>query len=207
MKKIIISGPDGTGKSTISKMLINFYKKKGLKVKYVWLRFNHYFSKIINFVGRISGKSYYENYEWGKVGYHDYKGIFGKFYIYSVYLDHKIFLKFFSKKYFNNKSDVVIIDRYIIDIMVDLIVDTDEKELVIKLFKKYLEDEIRNNDIYILECNPEIVFQRRPDVKYDKKYLKKVKAYNILKNEFGLKSLNTGEMNENEIVQKIIKEK
>jgi len=208
MKRIImISGPDGTGKSTISKKLIEYYQNKNLNVKYVWLRFNHYFSKVVNFFGRMLGKSYYENYFWGRVGYHDYEGIFGKVYVYAVYLDHIIFRTFFRKRYFNNKFDVMIVDRYIVDIMADLIVDTNEKKLIKKLFGKYLEYEKKCSDIYILECNPNVVFSRRPDVQDDKKYLKKVDAYKYLKSEFKLESLNTELLNENEIVQKIVEKK
>ena len=38
MKNIIISGPDGTGKSSIAKAVIKKFSEKDIKLEYVWLR-------------------------------------------------------------------------------------------------------------------------------------------------------------------------
>jgi len=206
MNKIMISGPDGTGKSTISVSLERYYQSKGISVKSVWLRFNHYFAKLINIIGRITGKSYYENYSWGKVGYHNYHGIIGYFYIFSVYFDHIIFRILLRKKHLEEKGiDVLIIDRYILDIMADLIVDTAKNELILKLFLPFAKKELEVSNAFILKCSPEIVISRREDIKDDKSWDAKRKAYSYLANKLNITEIDTGTLEVEEIV-KIITE-
>ena len=68
MKNIMLSGPDGTGKSTIASAVIKELSNENIVLVHVWLRFNHYLARVVNFLGRVSGKSYYETYSWGKSG-------------------------------------------------------------------------------------------------------------------------------------------
>jgi len=202
MKNIMISGPDGTGKSTISESLQDYYKSENMGVESVWLRFNHYFAKVVNIFGRIFGKSYYEIYSWGKAGYHDYHGIIGYFYIYAVYLDHIIFRMFLRKKYLENTDvEVLIIDRYILDIMADLIVDTSKNELVLKLFIPFAKKELEVSSAYILKCSPDIVISRRADIKDDKSWMSKRDAYVFLAEKLNIKEIDTGELSIEEIVK------
>ena len=206
MKTIMISGPDGTGKSTITKALEMYYQSKNKSIKIVWLRFNHYFAKFVNIVGRITGKSYYENYSWGKAGYHNYHGTIGYFYILAVYCDHIIFRIFLRKKYLeDSNTDILIIDRYIIDIMADLIVDTEKKELVLKLFLPFAKKELEISNTFILKCSPEIVISRRKDIKDDKSWEVKRKAYNYLVDKLNIAEIDTGKLEVEEIVKIITK--
>jgi len=202
----MISGPDGTGKSTITNALLDYYKQQNLKAETVWLRFNHYIAKFVNIVGRLLGKSYYEEYSWGKVGYHDYQGMIGYFYIFAVYCDHLIFRYFIRTKYLDrNNMDVLIIDRYILDIMADLIVDTAKKDLVITLFSPFFYKEQKHSEVFILKCNEKIVMSRRKDIKDDKSYKAKVEAYDFLAKTLSIQELDTGVMSVNELVKFIAK--
>jgi len=204
MKNIMLSGPDGTGKSTISDSVINSFSEKGITFIHVWLRFSHYTAKVVNLIGRITGRSYYENYSWGKVGYHNYNGIIGFLYIISVYLDHILFQIFFKKK--NLKSDTrYLIDRYIIDIVADLIVDTNKTKLIFFLFGPFLKNELKKTNAYILKCDKNVVISRRPDINDDKSYDKKIIAYDKIASKFNITQLNTGKMSIDMIVSIIVK--
>lgn len=207
MKKYMISGSDGTGKSTITESLKTTYESQDKTVKTVWLRFNHNFAKLVNILGRITGKSYYEEYSWGKVGYHNYSGYIGYLYIYAVFYDHLLFRIFNRKKIFEETDcEVLIIDRYIIDIMADLIVDTNKNELIYKLFFKYAKTEITQSKVFILDCDYNIVVSRRKDIEDDKNWLKKQAAYKYLSEKLDLTIINTGENSIEDII-KIIKKK
>ena len=199
----MLSGPDGTGKSTVAKSLIKSFSKRGLTYDYVWLRFNHYFSKLINLIGRISGKSFYEHYSWGKVGYHYYNGFIGVFYILTVFFDHIIFRTFFVKKKLTNDKNYLI-DRYIIDIMADLIVDTNKPKIIFYFFGPILNIELHKTNAYILSCNKKIVSTRRPDIIDDKSYDKKVIAYDMISSKFKIPQFNTGVLSVEEVVSEIL---
>jgi len=194
----MISGPDGTGKSTIINEL-----HKELECEVVWLRFHHYFSKILNLIGRILGKSYREEYSWGKVGYHDYYGVFGVIYILAVYIDHLIFrLLIKNKKFKTNKNYLV--DRYILDVIADLIVDTKHYKMVFVLFDRFVKKELLAFDSFILECDMNIVIGRRKDIKDDKKYLDKINAYKVISHKYNIDTINTGLISLDEITQSIL---
>lgn len=204
MKNIMISGSDGTGKSTIATELQKHYLKQGFTANKVWLRFNHYFAKLVNIIGRISGKSYYEEYSWGKAGYHDYKGLIGYLYIIAVYFDHILFRLFLRKKHLiNNGADILIIDRYILDVMADLIVDTEKNKLVLFLFSPFAKKELKVAKVFILRCDTDIVVSRRNDIKDDKSYESKRKAYAYLAHELTIQVLDTGTQDVEEIIKVI----
>lgn len=198
MNNIMISGPDGTGKSTIINRLYNVV---GYEV--VWLRFNHYLAKGMNGIGRLFGKSYREEYSWGVVGYHDYQGVFGVLYVYAVFIDQYIFRILFKNKKLNKQNDYLI-DRYIVDVIADLIVDTQSTALVFKLFERQLKKELTQSRCFILKCDPLIVFSRRPDVSDDRKYLDKVSAYECIAARYNIEVIDTGINEVDWIVQKIL---
>ena len=203
MKNIMLSGPDGSGKSTIANALISRLNESNHDLSHVWLRFNHYLAKFTNMVGRITGKSYYESYSWGKLGYHDYYGIIGFFYIITVYIDHLIFITFLRKKYLKpNKK--YLIDRFIIDIIADLIVDTNRSKIIFFLFGPFLKKELKLAHAFILKCDKKIVIKRREDILNDKKYNTKISAYNLIASRFDITTIDSGYLTINESVNKII---
>ena len=203
IKNIMLSGPDGTGKSTIAESVINSFNERGYTIHHIWLRFNHYFSKVVNLIGRISGKSFYEHHSWGKVGYHDYNGLIGYLYIFTVFVDHIIFTTFFvNTKVHNDKN--YLIDRYIIDIMADLIVDSNKAKVVFYFFGPILNIELKRTNAYILKCDKNIVYSRRPDIIDDKSYDKKVIAYDMIASKFNIAQLNTGKLRIDEVVSVIL---
>jgi thymidylate kinase len=203
MKGIMISGPDGTGKSTIIEATRQRLLSDKKDIEVVWLRFHHYFAKIVNTFGRIIRKSYREHYDWGEVGYHNYKGFIGIIYIISVYFDHYIFILFLKNKKLK-KDKSYLVDRYILDVVADLIVDTKNDKFVFFLFDKFIKEELLNFDVFILECDVNIVIARREDIKDDKKYIDKVNVYKIISDKYNITKLNTGKNSIDEIVQQII---
>ncbi len=199
----MLSGPDGTGKSTIAKLIVKELKDKNIVLIHVWLRFNHYMAKVINFFGRIFRKSYYETYSWGKLGYHDYQGVIGFFYILAVYVDH-LFFDFFLRGSYLKSEKMYLIDRFIIDIIADLIVDTKRPNMVFFLFSPFLKKELKSTHAFILKCNKEIVLKRRTDILDDKRYDDKISAYNIIASRFDIITVDTDKLSVNESVNKII---
>lgn len=191
MTRIMISGADGTGKSTIINALESHLKLQQKPVEKVWLRFNHLFAKLVNIVGRLTGKSYYEEYAWGKLGYHSYHGVFGYLYIVSVYLDHVIFFLFKRRKVFGKKNKFILIDRYIVDIVADLIVDTGHNNFVHLLFDRFVYKELKITKAYIVDCDLDTIITRRSDILDDKNIRLKLSTYNDLAKYYRIEIINT----------------
>ena len=123
-KCIIISGIDGSGKSTVIEHTKTDLESDGNQVGYIWLRMNHYLTKCMHALARVLGLSVKVHNEMGDVWQHRlYRSqLFCSLYILTTYLDSLI-----SRLKYNRiakRNDIVICDRWIPDILVDLATKT-----------------------------------------------------------------------------------
>lgn len=117
-KYIIISGVDGSGKTTVINNLKEKLENSGSSVEYIWMRYSHYTIKFMNALARVLGLSVKVHNEMGYIWEHRLykKRWFCKLYVWCSYLDNKIA----KYKVLKLKSDYVICDRWINDILIDL---------------------------------------------------------------------------------------
>ncbi len=123
---ISISGADGCGKTTIIRSMRSMLSEFGVPSRYVWLRYNHYMSKGLLAFCRLAGFTRYEKIEGVRVGYHEFyrSKVISWSYVVLVYLDTLIasIIKVYIPHFLRNH--VTICDRWILDILVDLELDT-----------------------------------------------------------------------------------
>lgn len=124
MKNIIISGIDGSGKTSIINELRIELEKRGYKSNYIWLRMNHYLLKVMHGLARVFCLSVKVESERGLVYQHRFykSNLFSWIYIRCCFFDTLISkLKLF---FAGRKVDFLICDRWINDIVIDLGVKT-----------------------------------------------------------------------------------
>lgn len=123
-KCVIISGIDGSGKSTIIDRIKTDLEADGKRVGYVWLRMTHYLTKCMHAIARVLGLSVKVHNEMGDVWQHRlYKSqTFCTVYIVATYLDSWVSRLKYDR--IAKGKDVVICDRWITDILVDLATKT-----------------------------------------------------------------------------------
>ena len=163
-KCIIISGIDGSGKSTIINETQKALEAEGKQVGYIWLRFNHYLTKGMHALARVMGLSVKVHNEMGDVWQHRlYKNqAFCSVYILTTFLDSWV-----SRLKYNKMAkgkDAVICDRWITDILVDLATKTHRKDFLDsrwpKRFMRILSEDARmfvvvRNQEALMECRLE----------------------------------------------------
>lgn len=117
-KYIIISGVDGSGKTTVINALQEELKKQGYSVSYIWMRYSHYMVKAMNALARVLGISVKVHNDMGDVWEHRLYKMpwFCKLYVHCSYFDNLIA----RNKVLRLKTDYVICDRWINDILIDL---------------------------------------------------------------------------------------
>lgn len=115
---IIISGIDGSGKTTVINELTRTLEARGKSTEYIWMRFNHYSVKIMNMLARMMGLSVKVHNAFGDVWEHRlYKNrLFCRVYVWCSYIDNVIA----RKKALKLDADYIICDRWVNDTMIDL---------------------------------------------------------------------------------------
>lgn len=119
MKKyIIISGIDGSGKTTVINALQEMLKEKGYSVSYIWMRYSHYTLRAMNALARVLGLSVKVHNEMGDIWEHRLykKPWFCKIYVWCSYLDNLMA----RRKVTRLQTDYVVCDRWINDVLIDL---------------------------------------------------------------------------------------
>lgn len=183
MKYLIISGIDGSGKTSIINALERNFKGNNIDTLVIWLRYSHYCVKPLHAISRLIGLSKKYDTTLGEVWRHEfYKStLFCWLYIRLTFLDTLIG-KLKLKLKIRNKPDIVICDRWLNDILIDLAVKTrDENFLNSKWFfrfklllpKKNREFLIFRDEKDLLECRLEN--RDDPDFKFRLKQYEKLK--------------------------------
>jgi len=177
---IAVSGVDGCGKSSIIENVMADLAKQGRPCRYVWLRYNHYLTKGLLAVCRLAGLTKYEYFEGVRVGYHEFyrSRIISHLFVWLTYIDTLMASAalVYGPALFSDK--VIVCDRWVIDIMVDLEVDTGIRfapgGFYYRLFTALVPQSSRN---FIIERDPDLIRQVRMENVHDRNFLKRVKLY------------------------------
>lgn len=204
---ICLIGPDGTGKTTQAKRLIQKLNEIGIDCIYRWMRFHHFFSLPILAIARIIGLSKIEKTKSGlKIGYHYfYKSkIISKLYIVTMYLDTLVsyFLNIWLPIQIFRKT--VICDRFVHDTLIDIMISTKNYELLdSKIGKKFLSLVPKNAIVIMLLADANTLRQRREDILIDKTLLKRLELYQKLAEKVNIQTIDSSRSIE-EVHQNII---
>ena len=181
MSKIIsISGIDGCGKTTIINGLRTVLRENGKKNKYVWLRYNHYLTKILLAYCRLVKLTKYE-YENGiRVGYHEFfrSRFVSYIFIFLTYVDTLLasVVNVYIPSLIFRK--IIICDRWVFDIMVDLEVDTGipfrHGEFLTKIFMGIMP---ANCKCFLIERDQNTVIKARSEHLVDRNFPYRLKLY------------------------------
>jgi len=193
---ICIIGPDGVGKTTQVKMLIDRLRKEGINCEYKWLRFHHFFSLPLLGFARLMGLSEVKTLKsGGKIGYHYFYRSKAISSLYPIFLliDTLIFIT--NKIYIPMKlfKKTIVCDRFVYDAIVDLMISTGNYEIYkSKIGKLFLSLIPQNSRIIMLIANEEILRKRREDVMHDTTLNLKIKLYKKLADEFDILTIDAG---------------
>src|SRR5512146_3306386 len=123
---IVISGIDGCGKTTLINHLRRRLEREGFTTRYEWLRYNHRLVRPVHGFSRLVGLS--RRYRVGDqdIWRHEFhrRRRFSSFYIALTWLDVWLGRWLLTARLRGAQADVVLCDRWVPDILVDLAVDT-----------------------------------------------------------------------------------
>lgn len=203
-KVIIVSGIDGSGKTTIIEAVEKGLRKQGRGSRYVWLRYNHYLTKFILLFCRIIGLTKYEHFKASRVGYHNFhtSKIVSWLFVGSTFIDTLMvsIFKVYLPAICSEKT--IICDRWVIDILIDLEVDTrlnfSHGSFVSRLFKSLLPT---NNQYFIIKRGFDVVRQTRNESMNDRNFPRRYELYERHSNEPDITVIDNNGTIENTIRQ------
>ena len=211
-KKTLIlsySGIDGSGKTSVIDGVSAALQKEGQKTKYIWLRYNHYLTKILLVFCKLAGLTEYHTIDGVRVGHHNfYKSkVISYLFIALTYIDTlfvTVFLVYIPRSFSNA---TIICDRWILDILIDLEIDTRlslNDTFVSRMFYTLIPDDAK---CFIIYRDFEPVLHAREEHKIDKNFERRYKLY--YSNEYSRFKLikNTKELDEviKESIEMVIK--
>lgn len=179
-----VCGADGVGKTTHIKRLINYYKIQN----YVWLRSPKIISKPLMLFCRVFGFTEYKTINGLSYGIHHFYKSKLISYIFPIIqlIDFKI--SWFFKRFTLIKNEKTIFDRFNIDTLADLMVDTHNFKLHNDwVGKEFLKMTPNYTKMVILDADEEKIKLRKKDTLFDENLVLKLKAYRILANELNIK--------------------
>jgi hypothetical protein len=170
MRFLVISGIDGCGKTTVIDCLRDRLEREGFTTRYEWLRYNHRLVRPVHGLSRLVGLSRRRHIEGQSVWQHEFyrSRLFSSFYILLTWLDAWLGRLLLMVRLRLKRVHVVVCDRWVPDILVDLAVDTRRRCLLHGIwhsrFARILPPGSRQ---YLVVRDPDRVVSSRPDVRRD----------------------------------------
>ena len=161
---IILCGLDGSGKTTQSKKLMEYFRNHKIDCEYIWLRYPNLLSLPFAGLLRLFNVSAFPLTQVRKnAGINNLKNhlILKKIWRRILLLDFK-FVTFFKIIIPIEKGKILILDRFVIDALVDLAIITGKDEFQ-KTSENFLKLIPANSKIFLLDLNPTISFERNKE--------------------------------------------
>lgn len=193
VKHIYLCGSDGSGKTTLLELLEEELHKRGRITNHIWIRSPKILSKPLMAYCRLTGltKYFYKNgIRYGSHEFHKSKFVSCLF-PYLQYLDMKLVLLF--KKQIKG---IALYDRYILDTLADLMVDTHRLDLHKKsIGKAFLSLLPEKKSVFFIDVDEDIIRKRKSDTLHDPNISVKIEVYKILARDLGLEIVqNNGDI-------------
>ena len=206
---IVFTGVDGSGKTTLAKLLVNHLKSEDHRVLYVWIKSLHllafYISRIFETFNRFE---IIVNPKDVVVRRFNVKGL-GSFRVAWPFIEFIsvlpwVILKVYLPIFFGY---MVVADRYLIDTIVTVSTRTGNLDLLTSLFGRLLLRLIPKGTVIIhLNADLKTLLKRREDVEYTYEELQEqISFYKILAKKCNAYELDTTETSSSENLEKIVK--
>lgn len=197
-KIIYVMGIDGSGKSTVSEHLARRLRDMGYQVEVEWLRFNHVLSKPLLGLCRLIGLTRYEVSDGIRVGYHDFhrSRVVSWLFVLLQYLDAWRVLQLKIKPRMKGEHKILILDRYVYDILVDLMVDTRFEGLLSgRTGDAFLSLLPPDSKLLLVDRALDEVLGARPEGRVDANFIERYRHYKRIERQCPVEVLrNNGEL-------------
>jgi thymidylate kinase len=192
MKQVYyIAGPDGSGKTTYLTEFEKWLNNRGKDTQRIWIRSPKILSKPLMAYCRLVGLTKYRTIDgirYCKRQQYKSKFVSWLFPILQL-LDFKI--KWALIRYRSNSRSSILFDRFSLDTLADLMVDTKKYNLhKTSIGKEFVRMIPAKSKIVFLSVEESEIRNRKPDTLYDEHLNDKILVYKILSHDLGIKVID-----------------
>ena len=176
-----LCGPDGSGKTSYIEEIERKLKDRKNSTHHIWIRSPKILSKPLMVYCRLVGLTKYKTIDGVKYGKHEFYKSKMVSYLFPLLqlIDFKIKWKLEQRKI--KENEIILFDRFSLDTLVDLMVDTNRMDLhktwIGKAFIKLVP---ASTITMVMNVDEQIIRQRKKDTLYDEHLDVKIKAYKII---------------------------
>jgi thymidylate kinase len=185
-KFIFLTGVDGTGKTSLSRILRKHLKQNGLKIDIVWSRFNNYSSLPFLAITRLSGHNYYLKYGNTLFGFHNFENLSNLRYLFAFLQALDVNIACYKNILRpQKKNDIIICERGPCDTLVDVISDTGLFSLMNNnIGKLFLCMIPKSSKTILISRTKDNIVNSRPELQHDNKLEMRMRLYDDLAKKF-----------------------
>ena len=193
-KIIILTGIDGSGKTRHAQMLVSDYLRTGEDCSYIWMRTAYFFSLPFMVICRLLGFASMKKLPNGKTSIEHlyyYSKPISLLWPWVQLVDLLLFLTVKVHTRFMRRN-IVVADRFIHDILVDLMVDVDNPNLHQSLVGKLILSLIPAGAITILfDADEQTALQRKSDIPSKQYLTTRRQKYKMLANYLAFSEISS----------------
>ncbi len=205
---IIVTGVDGSGKTTIAKFLVAHLKTRGYRTKGVWIKSLHTLAYIISLV---LGRGEYGHFAENPGGVvitrfqpADYKSL-GRLWSLVEFISVLpwIILKVYLPIFFGS---TIVADRYVVDTVVMISTNVKDMFFADKFLGRLLLKMIpKGAIIFHMDADFDTLIERRPDIEYTRAEIEtQMKLYRMLAVRLNAYTVNTSNLGIEETMKEVL---
>lgn len=195
-KFVVVSGIDGSGKTTIIEALQKRLQEKGFSCFYIWMRYNHVIIKPVHALCRLVGLSRRRQTSQGKIWRHEFYRcqLFCSVYIFLTWLDTWLGRIILAWQLKGPDAEIIICDRWVNDIIIDLAVKSHRPDLIDSgWYCRFQQIQPKNTTQFVIERDITAVLECRLENHDDHDFDLRQNVYTaLMKNSDVVKVDNTG---------------